>query len=79
MARRVAFRTYTLLVVVSAALFAIVLALSLDDGRPADAAVLPPNFVDTRMLADGDLQTPTAMAFAPDGRLFVLEQRGRFE
>lgn len=39
------------------------------------AATLPSGFAETR-IATG-LASPTAMAFAPDGRLFVCEQSGR--
>ena len=38
--------------------------------------VLPPGFVEKEVVAPGDLAYPTAMAFAPDGRLFVGEQGG---
>jgi glucose/arabinose dehydrogenase len=41
---------------------------------PAAAATLPSGFAETRV-ATG-LASPTAMAFAPDGRLFVAEQGG---
>ena len=41
---------------------------------PAAAATVPPGFVETP-IASG-LNNPTAMAFAPDGRLFVCEQGG---
>jgi glucose/arabinose dehydrogenase len=41
----------------------------------ASAAALPTGFTETR-LVDG-LSNPTAMAFAPDGRLFVCQQGGR--
>src|SRR6186713_1874328 len=40
----------------------------------AQAATLPSGFTETRV-ATG-LSNPTAMAFAPDGRLFVAEQGG---
>jgi glucose/arabinose dehydrogenase len=40
----------------------------------AAAATLPPGFTET--LVAGGLRVPTAMAFAPDGRLFVCEQGG---
>ena len=40
----------------------------------ASAATVPQGFVDTQ-IASG-LSAPTAMAFAPDGRLFVCEQGG---
>ncbi|HYN21306.1 MAG TPA: PQQ-dependent sugar dehydrogenase [Thermoanaerobaculia bacterium] len=39
------------------------------------AATLPPGFVETR-LATG-LDRPTAMTVAPDGRVFVCEEKGR--
>ena len=41
----------------------------------ARAATLPPGFTET-LIANG-LSNPTAMQFAPDGRLFVCEQGGR--
>ena len=40
----------------------------------AAAATLPPGFTET--LVSSGLSSPTAMAFAPDGRLFVCEQGG---
>ena len=40
----------------------------------ASAATLPPGF--TEMLVAGGLRRPTAMAMAPDGRIFVAEQQG---
>jgi glucose/arabinose dehydrogenase len=43
--------------------------------RPAGGApTLPPDFA--RSQVAGGLASPTAMEFAPDGRLFVAEQRG---
>jgi glucose/arabinose dehydrogenase len=42
---------------------------------PAVAATLPPRF--TEALVAGGLTNPTAMAFAPDGRLFVCQQGGQ--
>jgi glucose/arabinose dehydrogenase len=42
---------------------------------PSEAATLPPGFVEQRVVSG--LARPTAMAFAPDGRLFVCEQGGR--
>lgn len=42
---------------------------------PLAAAVLPVGFVETR-IATG-ISSPTAMEFAPDGRLFVCQQAGR--
>jgi glucose/arabinose dehydrogenase len=41
----------------------------------AHPATLPAGFTETRVAAG--LASPTAMAFAPDGRLFVAEQSGR--
>ena len=43
-------------------------------GAPAHGATLPAGFAETR-IATG-LASPTAMAFAPDGRLFVAQQGG---
>ena len=48
-------------------------AFLLAGGCPA-ALALPPGFVDE--LVAGGLKAPTAMAFAPDGRMFVTEQGG---
>ena len=42
---------------------------------PANAATLPSGF--TEELVAGGIASPTAMQFAPDGRLFVCEQQGR--
>jgi glucose/arabinose dehydrogenase len=41
----------------------------------AQAAGLPPGFQETRVAAG--LSSPTAMAFAPDGRLFICQQGGQ--
>src|SRR5215210_3568689 len=41
----------------------------------AQAATLPAGFAETR-LASG-LDRPTAMTLAPDGRIFVCEEKGR--
>jgi glucose/arabinose dehydrogenase len=43
-------------------------------GSGLHAASLPTDF--TESLVAGGLESPTAMAFAPDGRLFVCEQAG---
>jgi glucose/arabinose dehydrogenase len=51
---------------------AAVLALFADSAQ--GAATLPPNFARSQVV--GGLASPTAMEFAPDGRLFVAEQRG---
>src|SRR3954466_12791477 len=40
----------------------------------ANAAVLPPGFVETQVAAG--LKQPTAIAVAPDGRVFVAEKKG---
>ena len=52
-----------------------VLASSADPAR--GAATLPPNFARSQVV--GGLSNPTAMEFAPDGRLFVAEQRGTLQ
>ena len=54
---------------------AIALLVVLAVAAPASAATLPTGFAETQV-ATG-LAAPTAMAFAPDGRLFVAEQGGR--
>jgi len=41
----------------------------------AGAATVPAGFAET-LVSDG-ISSPTAMAFAPDGRIFVCEQGGR--
>ncbi|HEV7474866.1 MAG TPA: PQQ-dependent sugar dehydrogenase [Pyrinomonadaceae bacterium] len=51
------------------------MALSLTLPAAVRAATLPANFVETQ-LASG-FNNPTAMAFAPDGRLFVCQQGGQ--
>jgi hypothetical protein len=44
-------------------------------GKPSHGAgTLPDGFEQSRLV--GELTNPTAMAFAPDGSLFVAEQRG---
>src|SRR3954452_16044034 len=45
------------------------------EGRTLMAATLPAGFAETVYVAGFD--TPTAQAFAPDGRLFVLEKAGK--
>src|SRR5690349_11404313 len=52
----------------------ILLLAGLFHGMAARAATLPTGFAETR-IATG-LSSPTAMAFAPDGRLFVTQQGG---
>jgi glucose/arabinose dehydrogenase len=52
--------------------FVAVLVFSANSARAG--ATLPPNFARSQVV--GGLASPTAMEFAPDGRLFVAEQRG---
>jgi glucose/arabinose dehydrogenase len=52
-------------------LFALLLALP----SPGTAATLPAGFTETQVTSA--LSNPTAMQFAPDGRLFICEQGGR--
>jgi glucose/arabinose dehydrogenase len=61
----------TVLCALSASVVA-VLVFSADSAR--GTATLPPNFACSQVV--GGLASPTAMEFAPDGRLFVAEQRG---
>ena len=58
-------------------IFLVARRMALDAGpvRQRSAATLPPGFSET-LVASG-LSSPTAMQFAPDGRLFVAEQGGR--
>ena len=64
-----------LFAMVVCALLASVVAILAFSANPArGAATLPPNFA--RSQVAGGLVEPTAMEFAPDGRLFVAEQRG---
>ncbi len=64
------------LVAFAAALIALLAIAFLPSTRPAfGAATLPEGFTQSRV-ATG-LEYPTAMAFAPDGRLFVAEQAGK--
>lgn len=51
-----------------------VFALALCAGAPLAAATLPAGF--TEALVASGLSNPTAMQFAPDGRLFVAQQGG---
>src|SRR5215211_246657 len=64
-----------LLAMVLCALLASVVAVLVFCANSARAgAALPPNFARSQVV--GGLASPTAMEFAPDGRLFVAEQRG---
>ncbi|MGH9334615.1 MAG: PQQ-dependent sugar dehydrogenase, partial [Vicinamibacteria bacterium] len=62
---------FPLMVAASAASLYLLFATS----KSAQAATLPPGFAETQVVSG--LTGPTAMAFAPDGRLFVCEQSGR--
>ena len=53
----------------------VVLAIGTAARTPAAAATLPTGFTESQVA--GGLASPTAMQFAPDGRLFVCEQGGR--
>jgi glucose/arabinose dehydrogenase len=53
----------------------VVLAIGAAVHTPAAAATLPTGFTESQVA--GGLASPTAMQFAPDGRLFVCEQGGR--
>ena len=55
-------------------LFAFVSMLVINSGTDASAATVPTGFTDA-VVATG-LNTPTAMALAPDGRIFVCQQGG---
>src|SRR6476469_7798375 len=48
--------------------------LSISSARIGSAASVPPGFTDSLVAAG--LTNPTAMALAPDGRIFVCEQGG---
>ena len=55
-------------------LFIITLLLGWNSSGNANAATVPPGFTDSLVAAG--LNNPTAMALAPDGRIFVCEQGG---
>jgi glucose/arabinose dehydrogenase len=63
-----------LAMVLCALLASVVAVLALSANSARGAATLPPNFARSQVV--GGLASPTAMEFAPDGRLFVAEQRG---
>ncbi len=56
-------------------MFGIIVLLLASPHLSVDAATVPMGFTET-LVASG-LATPTAMAFAPDGRLFVCQQSGQ--
>ena len=63
-----------LAVLLCALLSSVAAVLALSANSAQGAATLPPNFARSQVV--GGLASPTAMEFAPDGRLFVAEQRG---
>ena len=63
-----------LAVVICTLLASVVAVLAFPGNSARGAATLPPNFAHSQVV--GGLASPTAMQFAPDGRLFVAEQRG---
>jgi glucose/arabinose dehydrogenase len=56
-------------------LFLLTVTLAITGGRSALGATYPAGF--TESWVAGNLLKPTTMAFAPDGRLFILEQEGK--
>jgi glucose/arabinose dehydrogenase len=66
---------YKLFLAISLALLAGLLPLLLIEKPAQGAATLPNGFIQS--LVTARLSNPTAMAFAPDGRLFVAEQGGK--
>ncbi len=63
-----------LLLAMSVSVLAGLWAILVSQGVACGAGTLPDSFVQVRVT--GGLTNPTTMAFAPDGRLFVAEQRG---
>jgi glucose/arabinose dehydrogenase len=63
-----------LAMVVCTLLASVVAVLAFPANSARGAPTLPPNFARSQVV--GGLAGPTAMEFAPDGRLFVAEQRG---
>jgi glucose/arabinose dehydrogenase len=63
-----------LLLVISVSVLAGLWTILVSQGVAPGAGTLPDGFVQVRVT--GGLTNPTTMAFAPDGRLFVAEQRG---
>ena len=67
----------TLRVSLAWVLFSLLVVLgALPPRAPVDAATFVPTGFTEELVASG-LASPTAMQFAPDGRLFVCEQGGR--
>jgi glucose/arabinose dehydrogenase len=65
-------RCHFVLLITAAAAVALALAPAL--GVAADSTVLPTEFEATSIGENGFLSKPTAVAFAPDGRVFVLDE-----
>jgi glucose/arabinose dehydrogenase len=63
-----------LAVVICTLLASVVAVLAFSGNSARGAAALQPNFAHSQVV--GGLASPTTMQFAPDGRLFVAEQRG---
>lgn len=67
------FRVSTLFIILLVSSTALLLSSS--TVRPSFASTLPMGF--TESLVSGSLTSPTAMAIAPDGRIFVCQQSGQ--
>ena len=65
---------YVLLALVVGLLTGCLLLLVLRENPALAAAVTPPDFTDTRVTS---VESPTALAFTPDGRLLVTSEPGR--
>jgi glucose/arabinose dehydrogenase len=65
---------YVLLAVVVGLLAGCLSLLLLRENPASGAAVTPPDFTDTRVTT---VESPTALAFTPDGRLLVTTEQGR--
>jgi glucose/arabinose dehydrogenase len=57
-------------------IFLVLVALSALQASPAFGATLPANFYDSLVNPNANMTNPTAMAIAPDGRIFVCQQGG---
>ena len=67
-------RCSTFLRCAAVAAVGLLLALMVTPLQPAQAAVLPTGFVDTKVLTG--LTNPTVVQFASDGRIFVGQKNG---
>jgi glucose/arabinose dehydrogenase len=72
---RITFSQSSFKPILKAACLVLFLGLLLLPGSSLLAATLPVNFVETSV--GSGLSNPTAMAFAPDGRIFVCQQSGQ--